>query len=123
MKVVELKKVEQESKMIEYFVQKFRRAVRESGYEGRLLIKKFKQDINGVIWYRLMKLEYQPRSIKQWYERMSNLNRYQRESKKKKERLQRRGEIGAQAPRQNTTEAQQQQLSQPQVWPRREEFL
>ncbi len=42
MKVVELKKVEQESKMIEYFVQKFRRAVRGSGYEGRLLIKKFK---------------------------------------------------------------------------------
>ena len=107
MKVVELKKVEQESKMIEYFVQKFRRAVRESGYEGRLLIKKFKQDINGVIWYRLMKLEYQPRSIKQWYERMSNLNRYQRESRRKKERLEGRGEIESQASRQNTTEAQQ----------------
>ena len=37
MKVVELKKLEQRSKTIEKFVQKFRRAARRSRYKKRLL--------------------------------------------------------------------------------------
>jgi len=37
MKVVELKKLEQRSKTIEKFVQKFRRAARRSRYKRRLL--------------------------------------------------------------------------------------
>ena len=41
-KVAELKKIEQESKMIEEFVQEFKKVVRESGYEGWPLIKEFK---------------------------------------------------------------------------------
>jgi len=41
MKVAELKKVEQESKMIKEFVQKFRRFIRESEYEGRLVMEEF----------------------------------------------------------------------------------
>jgi len=39
---VKLKKVEQESRIMEEFVQEFKRAARESGYERRLLIKEFK---------------------------------------------------------------------------------
>ena len=35
--------------MIEEFVQEFRRVVRESGYEGWLLIEEFKCGINKVI--------------------------------------------------------------------------
>ena len=42
MKVVKLKKVKQESRTMEEFIQEFRRAVRGSGYEGRLFVKKFK---------------------------------------------------------------------------------
>jgi len=42
MKVVELKKVEQKSRTMEEFVQKFKRAVRESKYKRRVLIKEFK---------------------------------------------------------------------------------
>jgi len=42
MKVAELKKVEQEEKIIEKFIQKFRRVVRESEYKERLLIEEFK---------------------------------------------------------------------------------
>ena len=38
-KVVELKRLEQEGKMMEEFVQEFRRVARKSGYEGRLLVK------------------------------------------------------------------------------------
>jgi len=41
-KVAELKRVEQGNTTIEEFVQEFRRAVRDSGYEGQLLIEEFK---------------------------------------------------------------------------------
>jgi len=41
-KVVELKRMEQEGKTIEEYVQKFKRAARESSYKGRLLVKEFK---------------------------------------------------------------------------------
>jgi len=37
-KVVELKKVEQEGKIIEKFVHKFRRVARDRGYKERLLV-------------------------------------------------------------------------------------
>ena len=41
-KIVELKRLEQRSKIIKEFVQKFRRAVRESKYEKRPLMEEFK---------------------------------------------------------------------------------
>ena len=46
---VELKKIKQESKMMKEFVQEFRRAVRESGYEERLLIEEFKRNMSDTI--------------------------------------------------------------------------
>ena len=49
MKVAELKKVEQKSRMMKKFVQEFRRAVRGSRYERRPLIKEFKRKINKMI--------------------------------------------------------------------------
>jgi len=49
MKVVKLKKIEQESKIIEEFVQEFRRVARESEYERKLLVEKFKKEMNEVI--------------------------------------------------------------------------
>ena len=39
MKVAKLKKIEQRSKIIDDFVQKFRKVVGESGYKERLLIE------------------------------------------------------------------------------------
>ena len=48
-KITKLKKVEQELKTIEEFVQKFRRVIRRSSFEERLLIKKFKRGMNRVI--------------------------------------------------------------------------
>ena len=42
-KVVELKRLEQGGKTIEKFIQKFRRAARESRYKERLLVEKFKK--------------------------------------------------------------------------------
>ena len=43
MKVMELKKMEQESKIIKEFVQEFRRTVKESEYKIKLLVEKFKK--------------------------------------------------------------------------------
>ena len=47
-KVAELKRLEQEGKMMEEFVQEFRRAARKSGYEGRPLVEEFKRGINTI---------------------------------------------------------------------------
>ena len=48
-KVVELKRIEQEGKTIEEFVQEFRRVAEGSRYEGRPLVKKFKRSMNEII--------------------------------------------------------------------------
>ena len=75
-KVAELKRLEQEERTIEEFIQEFRRAVRESGYEGRPLIEEFKRGMNRMIRRKLMKVERPPTSIEQWYEHATNLDRY-----------------------------------------------
>jgi len=41
-KVAELKRIEQENKTIEKFVQEFRKVARESGYKKKSLIEEFK---------------------------------------------------------------------------------
>ena len=48
-KVVELRKLEQEGRIMEEFVQEFKRVARGSGYEGRLLVEEFKRGINGEL--------------------------------------------------------------------------
>jgi len=64
-KAAELRKLEQGGKMIKEFVQEFKRATRESGYEGRLLVEEFKRGMNGTIRRKLMEAENQPSSIEQ----------------------------------------------------------
>jgi len=64
-KAAELRKMEQGGKMMEEFIQKFKRAVRGSRYEGRPLVEKFKRGINGTIRRKLMEAENQPGSIEQ----------------------------------------------------------
>ena len=56
-KVVELKKLEQEKRIMEEFVQEFKRAAQESGYERRPLIEEFKREINGGIRKKLIEAE------------------------------------------------------------------
>jgi len=58
MKVAELRKLEQEGKMIEEFVQEFKRAARGSEYEERPLIEEFKREISATICQRLMESEW-----------------------------------------------------------------
>ena len=75
LKVVELKRIEQGGRMIEKFMQDFKRVVRESSYKGYPLIEEFKQSMNGVIRRKLMEAENQPCSIEQWFKRAIALDR------------------------------------------------
>ena len=64
-KTAELRKLEQKGKMMEEFVQEFKRAAKGSRYEGRSLVEKFKRGMNGVIRRKLMETENQPGFIEQ----------------------------------------------------------
>ena len=64
-KVAELKKVEQESKTMEEFVQEFRRIIRNSRYEKRSLMKEFKKRTNRMIRKKLIEEKRPPRGINQ----------------------------------------------------------
>ena len=65
MKVAELKRLEQKRKMMEKFVQEFKKAARESRYKGRSLVEEFKRGINATICQRLIESEWQLSSIEQ----------------------------------------------------------
>ena len=93
-KAAELRKLEQEGKTMEEFVQEFKRAARGSSYEGRPLIAEFKRGMNGGIRRKLMEAENPLTSIEQWYRRAMALDRNWRESRKEEERLRGRKEIG-----------------------------
>ena len=64
-KVVELKRWRQRGRIMEEFVQEFRRAVRGSRYKGKLLVEEFKRKMNSTICQRLMESEWQPTFIEQ----------------------------------------------------------
>ena len=98
-KVTELQRLEQGSKMMEEFVQEFRRAAKGSGYEGCPLIEEFKQGLNRAIRRKLMEAEHQLETAEQWYNRTTILDRNWRESKREKDRLRRRKEQGGTIPK------------------------
>jgi len=99
-KVAELRKLEQEGRMMEEFVQEFKTAARGSRYERRLLIEEFKRVMNGGIRRKLIKAKNPPASIEQWYKRAIALDRNWRESRRKEKRLRGKKETGGGAPKQ-----------------------
>jgi len=115
-KAVELRKLEQGGRMMEKFVQEFKRVARRSGYEGQPLVEEFKRGINRGIRRKLMKAENQPGSIEQWYRRAMALDRNWRESRREEEKLKERREQTGGAPRLE----QRQILPRPLVWQRRQ---
>jgi len=88
-KVAELKRLEQGGRMMEEYIQEFKRAARGSSYERCILIEEFKWNINSTIRRRLMEVECQPSSIEQWQEWAIILDRNWRESRREKKRLRR----------------------------------
>jgi len=93
-KAAELRKLEQEGKTMEEFIQEFKRVARSSKYEGRPLVEEFKRGMNGAIRKKLMEAENQPGSIEQWFRRAMALNRNWRESRREEERLRGKKEQG-----------------------------
>jgi len=63
LKIAKLKRIEQEGRMMEEFVQDFKRVARGSSYKGHSLIEEFKQGMNGVIRRKLIEAENQHSSI------------------------------------------------------------
>ena len=112
-KAAELRKMEQGGRMMEEFVQEFKRAVRGSGYEGRLLVEEFKRGINEGIRRKLIEVENPLTSIEQWYRRATALDRNWRESRREEERLRKKEVEGEK-------KEQRQSLPRPLVWQRRQ---
>ena len=112
-KAAELRRMEQEGKMMEKYVQEFKRTARGSRYEGRPLVEEFKRGINGGIRRKLMEAENPLTSIEQWYRRATALDRNWQESRREEERL-RKKEIGG------TQKQERQSLPRPLVWQRRQ---
>jgi len=53
-KVIKLKRIEQGERTMKEFVQEFQRAVRESEYEGRVLVEEFKRGMSRLIRRKLI---------------------------------------------------------------------
>jgi len=117
-KAAELRKLEQEGRTMEEFVQEFKWVARGSGYEGRPLVEEFKRGMNGGIRRKLMEVENPPASIEQWYRRAMALDRNWRESRREEERLRGRKKQEGGAPKQE----QRQILPRPLVWQRRQQL-
>ena len=64
-KTAELRKLEQEGRTMEEFVQEFKWAARGSGYKERPLVEEFKRGINGGIRRKLMESENPLTTIEQ----------------------------------------------------------
>jgi len=86
-KAAELRKLEQGGRMMEEFIQEFKRAARGSGYEERPLVEEFKRGMNGGIRRKLIEAKNPPNSIEQWYRRATALDRNWRESRREEERM------------------------------------
>jgi len=77
-KIEQLRTIEQGERTCDEYVQEFKNIARESSYEGRPLIKEFKQGLNGAIRRKLAKAEEPPTTIGEWQERVVRLDRNQR---------------------------------------------
>ena len=64
-KIVKLRRIEQEEKTIEEFIQEFQRAAKNSRYKRRTLVKEFKREMNGTIRRKLIEAKRPPTSIEQ----------------------------------------------------------
>jgi len=80
-KIEQLRTIEQGGRTCDEYVQEFKKITRGSGYEGRPLVKEFKQGLNRAIRRKLAKAEELPTTIGEWQERAVRLDRNQRQSR------------------------------------------
>jgi len=77
-KIEQLRTIEQGGRTCDEYVQEFKKVARESGYEGRPLIKEFKRGLNRSIRRKLAEAEEPLTTIGEWQERAVRLDRNQR---------------------------------------------
>ena len=75
-KVAELRKIEQGNRIIENFVQEFRKVIKRSKYKERLLVEEFKRRMNRLIRRKLIEVERSSKIMEQWYEKVTNLDKH-----------------------------------------------
>jgi len=80
-KIEQLRTIEQGGRTCNKYVQEFKKVTRESGYERRSLIKKFKRGLNRTIRRKLAETEELLTTIGEWQERAVRLDRNQRQSR------------------------------------------
>jgi len=80
-KIEQLRTIEQGGRTCNEYIQEFKKVAKESGYEGRPLIEKFKRGLNGTIRRKLAEAEESPTTIGEWQERAVRLDRNQRQSR------------------------------------------
>ena len=90
-KVDELRVLEQGSKIVDEYVQEFKRVARDSRYEGRALVEEFKRELNKTIRRRLAEAKMPPTTIVQWQERAVQLDHNMRQSRAEEKILGSRG--------------------------------
>jgi len=80
-KIKQLRTIEQGNRMCDKYIQEFKKVTRESGYEGRPLIKEFKRGLSGVLRRKLAEAEEPLTTIGEWQGRAVRLDRNQRKSR------------------------------------------
>ena len=75
-KVAELRKIEQGNRIIENFVQEFRKVIKRSKYKERLLVEEFKRRMKRLIRRKLIEVERSSKIMEQWYEKVTNLDKH-----------------------------------------------
>ena len=88
-KVEQLRTIEQESRMCDEYIQKFKKITRGSGYKRWPLIEEFKRELNKGIRRKLAEAKSPPSSIKEQQERLVRLDRNQRQSRVEERMLER----------------------------------
>jgi len=88
-KIKQLRTIEQGRRTCNEYVQEFKKVARESSYEKRPLIEKFKRGLNGAIRRKLAKAEEPPTTIGEWQKRAVRLDRNQRQSRAEERVLER----------------------------------
>ena len=79
-KVMTLKKIRQGTRTCKEFIQDFKQAAWNSGYQGVPLIDEFKRALHLKLCQRLMEAEAPPVTIDDWYQQASTMDHTWRQS-------------------------------------------
>jgi len=74
-KIEQLRTIEQRGRTYKKYVQKFKKVVRGSGYEGWPLIEEFKSRLSRVLRRKLAEAESPSSIVEEWQERAVRLDR------------------------------------------------